>query len=759
MKKIMSVLVSAVMLCAFMLPAAAANTAVNYSENLYLGFETEDEAALGTAVSNAKKELVSGGVFGSAGALKVTVSDNSGFGAFKYDLSTVVGKNYNVSVYLKPEEITFGTVKAIFYHDALKNGETADGYEELVMKAGETTEDGYIRYYIDNYKMNPNARVWASAADGGSANYPKTDDLATTLEIRVGAQGTYIMDELKCEPVDNKILQADSFELASGLSANYARTPSNSDPWTSDVFAAKMLPHDQAKHTQLDGNGCLYIVGSGEQGAFFSDVTLMPATTYRLSAKVRMNNLSRSVRAFMHNPTNTAITSDENYFSFTSGKMYGPETKYEQDGQWHEFEYYFRTKRSKNVPEETYSKDGFVIDRIGIACTSGGYESWYIDDMCLEEVNELPYNGSFNHNGFTGDAKNGTIAVPAFEAGDKFTTLTAVPDDGTNADRGDYLKVSLVGGKSSDPDPDNAEKTMGTTRRLRAVVNLKQQQKYRLSFWMRLTENSTLKTATVSAMHNIGKVEYEEGGTPAYGRITVPNGSVTTEWKKYTAEFNVQNAQKVGDLYLSVNGDAPEQDTELAIDEIKLEPIGAEYYDASVTKVGNTLTATETTGANVGKVLEKYYNFYVSSDGVHYAKAGTNKTGSFELRGSDFGKFMKSEVIGTKADGTVLKTQSSPIEIKITGYQLSFTSSLTDETVTATATYYPENDETMQFDAIIALYGSDNSLLGVEHVASGNNTASLSIANVSGAVKAKIFAWNTLESAIPLVKSVELLAN
>ncbi|MFR8975659.1 MAG: hypothetical protein ACLVG9_06635, partial [Eubacteriales bacterium] len=95
----------------------------------------------------------------------------------------------------------------------------------------------------------------------------------------------------------------------------------------------------------------------------------------------------------------------------------------------------------------------------------------------------------------------------------------------------------------------------------------------------------------------------------------------------------------------------------------------------------------------------------------------------------------------------------------ITGYQLSFTSSLTDETVTATATYYPENDETMQFDAIIALYGSDNSLLGVEHVESGNNTASLSIANVSGAVKAKIFAWNTLESAIPLVKSVELLAN
>ena len=105
MKKIMSVLVSAVMLCAFMLPAAAANTAVNYSENLYLGFETEDEAALGTAVSNAKKELVSGGVFGSSSALKVTVSDDSGFGAFKYDLSTVVGKNYNVSVYLKPEEI------------------------------------------------------------------------------------------------------------------------------------------------------------------------------------------------------------------------------------------------------------------------------------------------------------------------------------------------------------------------------------------------------------------------------------------------------------------------------------------------------------------------------------------------------------------------------------------------------------------------------------------------------------------------------
>ncbi|MFR8975473.1 MAG: hypothetical protein ACLVG9_05700, partial [Eubacteriales bacterium] len=320
MKKIMSVLVSAVMLCAFMLPAAAANTVVNYSENLYLGFETEDEAALGTAVSNAQKELVSGGVFGSSSALKVTVSDNSGFGAFKYDLSTVVGKNYNVSVYLKPEEITFGTVKAIFYHDALKNGETADGYEELVMIAGETTEDGYIRYYIDNYKMNPNARVWASAADGGSANYPKTDDLATTLEIRVGAQGTYIMDELKCEPIDDKVLRYDNFDTASSIPGEYSVWTDNNTPLVSDLFSASLLPHNQSKYVQSSGKGYLSIAGSGEQGAFFSDVTLMPATTYRLSAKVQAttDGTDSKIRAYIHNPTNTAITSDSSYFSFSS---------------------------------------------------------------------------------------------------------------------------------------------------------------------------------------------------------------------------------------------------------------------------------------------------------------------------------------------------------------------------------------------------------------------------------------------------------
>ena len=319
------------------------------------------------------------------------------------------------------------------------------------------------------------------------------------------------------------------------------------------------------------------------------------------------------------------------------------------------------------------------------------------------------------------------------------------------------MKVSMVGGKSSAPDPDNSEKTMGTLRRLRTYVNLTQRQKYRLSFWMKLTDDSTLKTAVVNAMHDIGKVEYEPGGTPAYGYINIPDNSVTTEWKKYSVDFSVQNAQQVGGLYIGINGYAPEQNACFAIDEIKLEPIGAGYYDAALTKTGNTLTATETTGTNIGEVLEKYYNFYVSEDGTNYAKAGTNTTGSFELRESDIGKFMKSEVVGTKADGTVVKTESSPI--KIAGFVLGFTGSLADENVTATATYYPENSETMQFDAIIVLYGAGNELLDVRTFAANNNAASMSIANVSGAVKAKIFAWSSLDSAIPLVRSVELLPN
>lgn len=753
MKKIMSVLVSAVMLCALMLPAAAANTAVNDSENLYLGFETEEEAALGTAVSGAKKELVSGGVFGSSGALKVTVSDNSGFGAFKYDLSTVVGKNYNVSVYLKPLDITFpdGKVKAIFYHNAIKNQSTVTGAEEITLNKGETTEDGYIRYYIDNYKMNPKTRVWASAADGGSINCPKTEDLATTLEFRVSAQGTYLMDELKCEPISDNVLEYDNFDTVGNIAGEYSKYIDNNTPLVSEQFAAAIIPHPNARYIQTSGKGHLKISGSGEQGAYFSNVTLMPATTYRLSAKVQATTTgtNSNICAFVHNPNNTTIVSDSGYFSFdlSKQKMFGPSTTFTKDETWHEFEYYFRTK---NGTGETYSQEGFVFDRIGIGST-GSYTDWLLDEMCLEEVTELPYNGSFEDNGFTGNAYCGTTAVPAFSRGDQYTTLTAVPDDDTNADRGDYLRVSLVGGKSDVIGSDG--KPMNTARRLSANVNLTKGQKYRLTFWMRLTENSKLQTAKADAMHNIDRVDGK------FGYITIPDNAVTTEWKKYSVDFNVQNAQKVGNLYIGIDSFAPAQDAEFAIDEVKLEPIGAEYYDASVTKVGNTLTATETTGANVGEVLEKYYNFYVSSDGVHYAKAGTNTTGSFELRDSDFGKFMKSEVVGIKADGTVLKTQSSPIEIKNTGFQLSFTSSLTDETVTATATYYPENGETMQFDAIIALYGSDNSLLGIEHVESGNNTASLSIANVSGAVKAKIFAWNTLESAIPLVKSVELLAN
>lgn len=745
MKKLLSVFVTAVIAALLMVPVSAADTPVLASDYLYLGFEAADEAELGAPQSNAKKELNENGVFGSAGALQVTVSDASGYGAIRYDLSTEARENYNISVYLNPLEMTFGTVKAIFYHDALKNGEPASGFEEITLKQGETTEDGYTRYYIDNYKMNTKSRVYASAADGGSQNYPKTDDLATTLEIRVGAQGTYLMDELKCQPISDKVLQYDNFDTVGGIPGEYSAYVDGQTPLVSDLFSAVILPHVNARYMQNSGSGHLKITGSGEQGAYFTEVHLMPATTYRLSAKVQAttDGTDSQIRAYIHNPTNTDITSDTGNFSFSDGKMYGPTQTYTKDGQWHEFEYYFRTK---NTMGEAYSQDGFVFDRIGICSNGSSYIEWYLDDLSLEEVDELPYNGSFSDNGFTGSAYNGTTSVPAFVAGDKFTTLTPVEDDGTNADRGDYLKVSLVG---------NENGATGTTRRLRACVNLTQGQKYRLSFWMKLTEDSTLKTAKALAMHNIGKVD------GSYGNIAIPDNDVTTEWKKYTVDFNVQNAQMVGDLYIGINDYKPEQDACFAIDEIKLEPIGAGYSDAVLTRSGSELTATETTGAHIGTVLEKYYNFYVSEDGTNYAKAGTNSTGTFTLRGSDNGKYMKSEVIGTREDGSVARAESAPVLIADSGsgFDLHFTSTLADDTITAEAVYTPADGETVSFDAIIALYGEGNELLGAEKFTSSNNTAQMSIANQSGVVKAKIFIWNSLDSAIPLVQSKALPAN
>ena len=169
----------------------------------------------------------------------------------------------------------------------------------------------------------------------------------------------------------------------------------------------------------------------------------------------------------------------------------------------------------------------------------------------------------------------------------------------------------------------------------------------------------------------------------------------------------------------------------------------------------------ETTGAHIGTVLEKYYNFYVSEDGTNYAKAGTNSTGTFTLRGSDNGKYMKSEVIGTREDGSVARAESAPVLIADSGsgFDLHFTSTLADDTITAEAVYTPADGETVSFDAIIALYGEGNELLGAEKFTSSNNTAQMSIANQSGVVKAKIFIWNSLDSAIPLVQSKALPAN
>ena len=742
MKKLLSFLmaVSMVASLAVFAPAASAEIPV-YTEYLYDGMETEAELR-NFADWDIEKEFSNDGVFGSCGAAKLhATSVNAGV---DYRMYLTEGKMYRFSAYVKPLDFELKSANLILLTEAEEGG---SGWESVTMNLGETTDDGYTRIWVE-YRISD--RVYP-----GSQKEPldKKAGAQTRVVLRMNKEDVnYLIDEIKVEPTD--YVAFENFDNASSIPHKVTQPTAEADG-TSETYTANIIAHNQSNYS-TNTSGFAHITGSSTRGAYFPNLTLMPVTTYRVSADVTANS-SYDVTVYPY----YRLASSQNGTMVPSGhKTCGSGITVSKGTKQH-VEFLFRTEGAGT----TAYVDGIPFDKFGIV-SNGSYVIWDCDNLKIEKVDDIIYAGDMEN--VTVNSDNTKLLsdlvcsagqTPVVQRDGKDTTLE-IANDGTNGDRGSYLKMHFVGTES-----ENAADKSSNNRRAVWYVNLKKATTYRISFWAKVDTEDDTVSYNMAAMHNMGKVDTnglvngEEGFTSSnasYGYIKTIHDKVkvNNKWQYVDVEYTVQNRQQVAPLYLGVTNFGPKQDVTLAIDDLKVEEIGTKFNNPAISYSDGVLTATETAGAQMGEVTNKNYTFFVSDDGVNYAKAGESANGTFAVRASDSGKYMKAVVEAVKADGTKVSAETD--ETFIPGFSLKFTSDLNGESVNAVARYYPETDEVKNFDGIIALYTEDNELISVDNFTSAANIATMYIANEEDVAYAKIFAWDSLTGTVPMANAVVL---
>jgi len=315
-------------------------------------------------------------------------------------------------------------------------------------------------------------------------------------------------------------------------------------------------------------------------------------------------------------------------------------------------------------------------------------------------------------------------------------------------------------------------------------------------------EIKTPKRAVVGETYEISIVAKPPADNPnaldncyavAYYRYLDENGEATAEykgyhliylttkealgdgWYRYSETHTVQaTCQISGGTKPTIYGDdctyefrAKATNVEYIVDEFICKPQSSEtelLKNAQVTgvfSVGEALCATvDYTGDSTVE-----YRVMSSQDGVNFAKiAGgkaEGKTVYYTVSDDDAGKYLRFDFV-TVAGGVISNIASTTAN-QISGLNLYFTTADFDaaETLDACVHIFDPAMKNEKMTLMIAIYGKDNTLkkvgskaLSAEEMEAGY--AEISVKKPTDAIRAKLFLWEDVASAMPYVKAKEI---
>lgn len=413
---------------------------------------------------------------------------------------------------------------------------------------------------------------------------------------------------------------------------------------------------------------------------------------------------------------------------------------------WRHAEYIYKTN---NKFTTDYFQPSFYTRVDGLASGLADYTlyNYLIDNLKVEKVDEVPYNGSFERP-FTEVVslnKAQTSGVTPWSKG----ANTVVTEETTGGVSGNYLAITQ-NGKSSTQSV--------TVNEINQYIDLESGAEYELSFYAKAGTGCDAVGSGDLATYKANQlvVNLSKGVSGEY------NGQVfylTDQWAKYTKKFTPSSTVKNTELICRMLDGKNTTDNPCTyyIDEIKLTKTGGVTPKISDLAVTGNAVVGQTLSASCGYSCSSEaagYMYTVTSGGVQKA-AGTTTDGTFSYvpQNSDSGKTLTFTVRAVAANGNVSN---------ILSYTTAAVTGSVEQALETAAYFTPDsvvtgtingkvmvrnNSTARTIKSFIAIYDANNDLIKVVPsttavAAAADETVSFSTVSLASAAKAKMFVWD-----------------
>lgn len=724
MKKLCSLLLSLTMVFGLAATFGISASAADVSNTFWRGFETNVKDYRDDR--GAKSEWVEEGIGGSHGALKIQngaseVSEPQ-YGGVTWEKIVNVpnDKKYNISMCIKPldmEDTNFAGNRAmfVFYHYYKQDGGSEKSFHDIVyFSKVEQLTDGWLKLSYDGHTM--------SSGDAGNAQTPTgTYSGYSRIEFRAGRKtGTYLIDDLRVEPVPGN-------ELVTGK-----------DETQGPVYLVNDT--NETSNTDIGGAngtaGCRLVKPTGQtaDGVSFGNLKLKPGQAYKFSwwAKGTANETDASLSTiglYLYGYVNSYFTLKDGAPTVTYNIIMKNDDAL--TGDWQYYECIFKTP-NKTVPEECYEQVVSFYPRLHSVAGSqmtgalaefagkSGME-YYIDEIKLEQL-ESVYNGNFEDS--LDMLVYGHERQPGYKPWITETGTTAV--NASDADR-NFARVTQTG---------------AATDGFSAYVAMDPSVTYKIKF--------DAKSDVAGA--KLGASIYKAEGNTASSTLA----ELTSEWASY--EVIVKNTDTLITspllTFTMTDGTTPLAG-DFDIDNVSFEvlPEFESAISATSKEVGGVISGSAEFD---GSADFGFQRVFISKDGKTWGQLAEGDTGagassSYTITEKDAGKYIRFLYTpGLTAGTDYIYTPSLRTAVRKIAFTGTWGTDLTAEVNIVTDTF-----DTEEFVAIVALYNSDDEMIGVETYNVNelmNNTSgtySIPCGDTTEAAYAKAYLWNNFVSIAP----------
>lgn len=407
MKRIFCAAAALAMAFAAVSPAVPAS-AKPYAEYPWVYEDFEKDEPINATVSNASIARVEDGAGGTNGAARITVTRDYGTAKFPFQIKN--GTTYRMSAWVKmigdvPQN---SSMHFIFYmHQKLADGspaENASCFKDVVVSDVPYSTDEYV-YVTTTFTYEGMGRL--NGVD------VETCDGDATVELRIGngqlatTNGNsidYLLDDLIVEPVTEEGGDV-AVDTSIGFKNGNFETGYDDTAWSKSNCTTELV--EGANGTK---NGVM-ITSTGNYGCIKQRAPMEFNKAYRISLYAKAGDEATAGKEFKlivdrkDGKTDDSITTNYEFLPQTAITS-SPETLVLTD-EWQKIEMIY--KNSLATFEQTKP---YVYPRVG---SGTGLECYCIDELEIEELPGMVYNGSFE-DGLDGWSEDGVSAEISADA-------------------------------------------------------------------------------------------------------------------------------------------------------------------------------------------------------------------------------------------------------------------------------------------------------------------------------------------------------